>query len=312
MSETLLLLETCDPTVMSMLHETELKIHMLHKDEIDPVSVEHIFSKLNFRLDESFLSNYPNLRNIVTPTTGLDHIDSAYCNRKKIQIISLRDTQGVLENFSSTSEIATWLMLSLTRKTTLATADVKAGNWSRNEFVGNTLRGKTVGIVGFGRLGKQFSRICSSFGMRVTACDLVDRSDDSVTFFNSLEKLVGQADVVSLHVDDRSENLDLVNAALLSNFRPNAILINTSRGFVVNERDVVDAIRRERIRAYGTDVLTGEHGDNSKWLRDSVLWQAFKHDDSRILILPHIGGAVRENIPAAEMAVLKTLVERIH
>jgi hypothetical protein len=59
-------------------------------------------------------------------------------------------------------------------------------------------------------------------------------------------------------------------------------------------------------------VLTGEHGDNSKWLRDSVLWQAFQHDDSRILILPHIGGAVRENIPAAEMAVLKTLVERIH
>jgi D-3-phosphoglycerate dehydrogenase len=295
-----------------MLHETELRILTLHKDEIDPNSVRHIFSKLNFRLTDSFLSNYPNLTTVVTPTTGIDHIDSTYCNQRKIQIISLRDTQDVIENFSSTSEIATWLMLSLMRKTTLAAADVKAGNWRRNEFLGNTLRGKTVGIVGFGRLGMQFSRICASFGMRVTAYDLVNRSDDSVTFFNSLEELIAQADVISLHVDDRRENLDLVNAALLSNFRSDAILINTSRGFIVNEKDVVNAIQRKRIGAYGTDVLAGEHSDNFKWLTDSVLWQAYQHDDSRIIILPHIGGGVRENIPAAEMAVLKTLVERIH
>lgn len=312
MTETLLLLETCDPKVLSMLRETDLRIQFLQNEEIDPISVSHIFSKLNFRLDESFLSNYPNLRTVVTPTTGIDHIDSVYCDKRKIQIISLRDTYDVLEKFSSTSEIATWLMLSLIRKTTLAAADVKSGKWNRNNFVGNTLRGKTVGIVGFGRLGRQFSRICASLGMKVTAYDLVEKSDDSVTFIDSLEELVRQADVVSLHVDDRGENLDLVDAAILSNFRPGAILINTSRGFVVNEKDVVDAIQRNVIQAYGADVLSGEHGGDTKWLKESPLWQAYQHDESRILILPHIGGAVRENIPAAEMAVLQTLVERIY
>ena len=148
--------------------------------------------------------------------------------------------------------------------------------------------------------------------MKVTAYDLVEKSDDSATFFNSLEELVRQADVVSLHVDDRGENLNLVNAAILSNFRPGAILINTSRGFVVNEKDIVDAIQRNVIRAYGTDVLSGEHGGDSKWLKESPLWQAYHHDESRILILPHIGGAGRENIPVAEMAVLQTLFERIY
>ena len=98
----------------------------------------------------------------------------------------------------------------------------------------------------------------------------------------------------------------------MSNFRPGAILINTSRGFVVNEKDVVDAIQRNVIQSYGADVLSDEHGGDYNWLKESPLWQAYHNGESRILILPHIGGAVRENIPVAEMAVLQTLVERIY
>ena len=312
MYETLLLLENCDSQVWNMLQNSKLRIETLDSKELDPNSVSIIFTKLNFRLDELFLERYPNLKSVVTPTTAIDHIDSEYCNKNEIDIISLRDTENILENFSSTSEIAAWLMLSLSRDAMLATADVRSGSWRRNEFIGNTLRGKTVGIVGYGRLGKQFSKICASFGMTIFAFDLLEKSDDSVIFLKSLKELVGQSDIVSLHVDDRDFNRSMINAELLNHFRSSAILINTSRGFIVNENDLVDAVKNNRLKGYGTDVLSGERGDNSHWLKNNVVWKAFQSGDPRFLILPHIGGAVKENIPVAEMAVLKILIERIH
>jgi D-3-phosphoglycerate dehydrogenase len=312
MHETLLLLENCDLKVWKMLQDSKLGIATLDSNDLDPNSINHIFTKLNFRLDELFLERYPNLKSVVTPTTAIDHIDSEYCKKNEIDIISLRDTENILENFSSTSEIAAWLMLSLSRDALLATADVKSGKWRRNEFIGNTLRGKTVGIVGYGRLGKQFSKICASFGMTIFAFDLLEKSDDSVVFLTSLRELVSQSDIVSLHVDDRNFNQNMINAELLNHFRSTAILINTSRGFIVNENDLVSAINNNMLKGYGTDVLSGEPGNNSNWPKDNVVWKAFQSGDPRFLILPHIGGAVKENIPVAEMAVLKILVERIH
>jgi D-3-phosphoglycerate dehydrogenase len=312
MHETLLLLEDCAPQVWGMLRDSGLSIKTLEDNQLDRSSVSHLFTKLNFQIDEKFLEGYQNLKSVVTPTTAINHIDADYCSRKGIEIISLRDTNNVLENFSSTSEIATWIMLSLSRVAIQASADVKSGSWSRNEFIGNTLRGKNVGIVGYGRLGKQFSQICASFGMKIFAYDLLERSDDSVIFLKSLKELVGISDFVSLHVDDRAQNQNLINADLLSHFRSNGILINTSRGFIVDENAIVDAVRNDNLKAYGTDVLSGEHGENSDWLRNNEIWKAFQSGDPRFLILPHIGGAVQENIPTAEMAVLKILVERFH
>ncbi len=311
MLDTLLLLETCDSKSRVLLQNQNLVVLAPDSKEIDRNSVNHIFTKLNFRLDEILLGQYPNLKTIVTPTTSIDHIDSHYCKKRNIQIISLRDTKDILENFSSTSEIAAWLMLSLSRNAVQASNDVKAGNWNRNEYIGNSLRGKTVGIVGYGRLGRQLSRICSAFGMTVLANDLLETSDNSVTFTKSLEELVGQSDFVSLHVDDREQNRGLINEQLLNHFSPNAILINTSRGFVVNEKDLVRAIQGKRLKGYGTDVLDGERGDTSGWLTNSPIWKEYQGGNPGVLILPHIGGAVEENIPTAEKAVLQLLLERI-
>jgi D-3-phosphoglycerate dehydrogenase len=311
MRDILLLLETCDPESWDMLQKQQLEILTPDVKDIDRVGVNHIFTKLNFRLDKFLLGQYPNLKTVVTPTTSIDHIDSSYCEERDIQIISLRDTKDILENFSSTSEIAAWLMLSLSRNALPASADVRAGNWSRNDFIGNTLRGKTVGIVGYGRLGRQLSKICSALGMTIFAYDLLEISDDSVTFTKSLEELVGQSDFVSLHVDDREQNRGLIDAQLLNHFSPNAILINTSRGFVVNEIDLVSAIRGNRLKGYGTDVLEGERGDTSEWLTSSEIWKECRGGNPGVLVLPHIGGAVKENIPTAEKAVLQLLLERI-
>jgi len=311
MLDTLLLLETCDSGSLVMLQNHKLVVFTADSKDVDRDSVNHIFTKLHFRLDRFLLGQFPNLKTIVTPTTSIDHIDSSYCKERNIHIISLRDTQDILENFSSTSEIAAWLMLSISRNAVSASLDVKSGNWSRNEYIGNTLRGKTVGIVGYGRLGKQLSRICSAFGMRIFANDLLKISDNSVTFVEPLEDLVGKCDFVSLHVDDREQNRGLINARLLNHFSPKTILINTSRGFVVNEKDLVSAIRGNRLKGYGTDVLEGERGDTSEWLTNSPIWNEYQGGNPRVLVLPHIGGAVEENIPTAEKAVLQLLVERI-
>lgn len=310
MSESLLLLESCDAKSLEMIQNQKWKIFTYEDEIIDFDHVNHIFTKLNFRLDQFFLSKYPNLRTIITPTTSVDHIDTNFCKNNGITIISLRDTKGILETFSSTSEIAAWLMLSLSRNAVPAATDVKSGNWRRNDFIGNTLRGKRVGIVGFGRLGKQFSRVCAAFGMTILAYDLREESDNNVIFTSSLEQLVEQSDFVSLHIDDREENRGLINAQLLKHFLPHAILVNTSRGFIVNENDLVDAIMTNKIAGYGTDVLDGERGDDSRWLSSSLIWREYEQGNPRLLVLPHIGGAVHENIPTAEMAVFEILLGR--
>ena len=260
------------------------------------------------------LSNrFKNLRYVIIPATGTDLVEKPSHHVSNFEIISLRNNKNLLSQFFSTREVFLWLLVSLLRKAHRAAKDVEInGLWERNLHLGTNIYGKTLGVLGFGRVGEQIARVGSALGMQVIAYDIEKKSNTipGVTFVDSARSLVSQIDILSINVDDRKENDSLVNAELLKGAR-NLYIINTSRGFVVEESAVVQGLRDKRILGFGTDVLRGE-GSEGNWLELNPLWTLMTKEDSyNIVITPHIGGATIENIVKAERSVIDIFLSKI-
>ena len=274
-------------------------------------SIDGLFVKLSRRLSSKELKNWPKLRFIVTPTTGTDHLDLEYCQANNIEVVSLKSLPAITSNFSGTSEIALWLLLSLSRRCTWAAQDVKKGNWNRNRFVGTSLRNQTVGILGLGRLGVQMANLCMSLGMKVLYFDIASRYLSGAKSVDSISELFIQADVISIHVDDRIDNNKLISSEIL-NKAQNLMIINTSRGFVIDEHALIDSMVSGKVAGFAADVLVLEQGESQEWLLQSPIWNGMVRDNLNIVLTPHIGGAVLENIQTSELAVLTLLLNQLN
>jgi D-3-phosphoglycerate dehydrogenase len=183
-------------------------------------------------------------------------------------------------------------MLSLIRKIPISFHSVRDGNWDWEPYVGRQLNFLTIGIIGFGRLGKLMGRYCNGLGMKVLVCD--PYVDNEVEGWNveqvGLDELLGRSDVISLHVHVTDETREMINKNTISKMVKKPYLINTSRGEIVNEDDIIDALRSEDLQGYATDVIRDEFGDikNSKLVDESITPQ------DKIIITPHIAGMTKE------------------
>lgn len=189
---------------------------------------------------------------------GLDNVDVAAATNAGILVTSTPD-----QNAISVAELAMGLMVSLARMVPAANEDTKNGNWNRQRFLGTELYGKTVGIIGAGKIGYLTARRAQSFGMKVLAYDpFVSR--DSVLLSElqaelvSLDNLLSRADVVSCHLPATAETAGLLNAACFGRMKSTATFINTSRGEVVVERDLLAALKDGRIAGAALDVRSTE------------------------------------------------------
>jgi D-3-phosphoglycerate dehydrogenase len=259
--------------------------------------------RLGHRIDEALLSAAPRLRFIVSATTGLDHIDVAAATGRGIRVISLRDCADAIRDVSATAEHAWGLLLALARRSPAAIAHVADGGWDRNRFWGTQLRGKRLGIVGYGRIGAMVARYGAAFGMEVLACDTDDSRITAPASAVALDKLVEAADVISVHVTASAGNRHLIDRNLLEKLKPGALLINTSRGLVMDEAAVADALSSGRLAGVAIDVLEGEE----KNAVPSSALLACARRGLNVLITPHIGGATRESIATTERAVVSQL-----
>lgn len=250
---------------------------------------------LTLLLDKNFIELMPNLNVIVSPTTGLDHIDINYIRYKKIKIISLRGQKGFLRNVPSTAEETMALILSLIRNIPWAFDDVKNGGWDRLAWRGHQLMDKTIGILGFGRLGRIVARYAKAFNMKVIACDpnvSAEFMKSRGTAKVSMERLFKKSDIVSLHVLLTDETKNLVKEKHLKLMKPSAYLINTARAELVEKGVLEKALKQKWIAGAGIDVMWDEHSDGSH-LKKDPLWQYAKKNKN-LIILPHIGGATYE------------------
>jgi len=248
-------------------------------------------NKQNYMLDEDLLQ-HGQIKVICTASTGTNHIDVKYCEDNGIKIISITNDHDVIDRISSTAEHTLALMLSLIRKIPISFHSVRDGNWDWEPYVGRQLNFLTVGIIGFGRLGKLMAMYCNGLGMKVLVCD--PYVDNEVEEWNveqvELDELLERSDVISLHVHVTDETREMINKNTISKMVKRPYLINTSRGEIVNEDDIIDALRSEDLQGYATDVIRDEFGDikNSKLVDESITPQ------NKIIITPHIAGMTKE------------------
>jgi len=302
--------------IWSLSEQLEVKTYLGPIDKKIKNDIKGIYSGLSYNLDQILLSQYPNLRFIASPTTALTHIDKDYCEQKSIQVLSLKNKRDLIANFTSTVEIAWWHLLELNRQCSSAQKSVLDGNWNRNEFFATSLNNKKIGIIGFGRLGKKMGEIANSFNMKVYAYDITSEGVNSVNFdfqqAQSINEIFEKCDFVSIHVDDRKVNANLISKKQFDLIEDKGlIVINTSRGFVLNESDAIEALKIGKLKGLGIDVLIDEDKNNKSknWVAENLIVKTKKESNLNISITPHIGGATVDSLTIAAEAIFNELLQ---
>jgi len=251
---------------------------LLIKEQIDTIICNP--NQQTYKIDYSLLYN-TNVSLINTCSTGMNHIDVDYCNKEGIKIYSLTKDYDLINDLPSTSELAFGLLLDLMRNITISNNVTKRDkSWDYLPFVGQQMKDYKVGIVGYGRLGKMMAKFCRAFDAEVYIYD--PYSDESN--IDTLEELFDICDAVSLHVHVSDETKYMINYDLLS--RGVKFLVNTSRGEIVNEYDVIRALKENKLWGYGTDVIEDEFGG------DIGISPFFNLENRELncIFTPHTGG----------------------
>jgi D-3-phosphoglycerate dehydrogenase len=269
--------------------------------------VDVLWVRLRHRIDAELLDAAPRLRLLATPTTGLTHVDTDEAARRGVRVLSLRDDTAALRDVRATAEHTIGLMLALLRKLPAAAAHVTQGGWDRDRFKGRELYGLTVGIVGYGRLGRIVGRYLRAFDVRVLATDPhvpATEVEPGVTLV-PLATLLAGSDVVTLHASHSPATRNLLGAAELADMRRGALLVNTARGELVDEGALLDALRTGQLGGAALDVLADERpaGMGAHPL------VAYARDRDDVVITPHIGGCTRESMEKTELHLARRLVE---
>ncbi|GMV05471.1 MAG: hypothetical protein AMXMBFR53_17490 [Gemmatimonadota bacterium] len=264
-----------------------------------------LFVRLRNRVDAAVLEAAPGLRAVVSPTTGLDHLDLGALDARGVAVLSLRGEADFLRTVTATAEHTWALLLALLRRLPAASEAARRGEWDRDRFRGRELAGKVLGVVGLGRLGSMVARYGEAFGMRVFAYDPYREGwPNGVDRAPTLEELLARADVVSLHVPLNDGTRGLLDAAALAAVKPGAVLVNTSRGGIVDEEALVEAVRSGRLAGAALDVVTGEGTPGGPAASPAVRFAA---GDDRILVTPHVGGATLESMENTEIFMAEKL-----
>lgn len=241
-------------------------------------------ASMKVRVGAPMIEQSPRLRVIAVAATGADHIDDAALSHRGILLFTLRGQTEVLRNLTPAAEHSWLLLMACARQLVAAVEHVDRAEWNRTDFPGLMLRGRTIGIVGVGRIGTWVSRYATAFGMRCLGYDPHANTWPENVERTNLNELLAQADVVTLHVPLLKENARFFDAACFARIKRGAIFVNTSRGDLTDEAALLRALEEGRVSAAGLDVLTGEPDVEAHPLRR----YAMTHRN--LIITPHIGG----------------------
>jgi D-3-phosphoglycerate dehydrogenase len=266
-----------------------------------------VWFRLAHRIDRTLLEQATRCRILATPVTGLDHIDLDACRDLGVRVVSLRGEVEFLEQVRATAELTLALTLSLLRRVPAASEHVQSGGWNRDLFRGHELFGKTAGIVGVGRLGRIVAGYFRALGMEVIGYDpRADFPHEMARRVDSLEQLFAQADVISLHVGYDASTRRLIDRGVMSKAKPGAVLINTSRGGIVDDEALLEALESGKLAGAALDVLDGEPNIAAE---HPLVAYAREHD--HLLIVPHIGGNTTESFEKTEMFLAGRILEAL-
>ena len=268
---------------------------------------EVLIVRLANQIDREVIDASGRLRVIVTATTGLDHIDLGYAQERGITVLSLRGETEFLQEVRATAEHTWALLLGLLRNIVPASIAARQGNWDRDRFRGRELNGKRLGIVGLGRLGQKVAGYGQVFGMDVGAFDpFVEEWIDGVRRELTLSDLLRKSDILSLHVPLNTDTQGMIGATELALLPAGAVLVNTSRGQLIDESALIKALKRKHLAGAALDVVAQERNSENRRL-SPLLDYAGTRDN--LLITPHIGGATYESMAKTEVFMAHKLTK---
>lgn len=259
--------------------------------EIDILSVF-----VNTKVTQQVLTKLPNLKLIITRSTGVDHIDMRAATNRRIAVANVPGygTTPVAEHVFA-------LLLSLVRKIIKADASVRAGLWQSFELQGTNVSGKTFGVIGTGAIGVNVCKIAKAFGANVITFDVIKREDvaKEIGFsYVDLEELLRKSDIISLHIPLTKETRHVINSDTISKMKDGVVIINTARGPLVDQVALAAAVKSKKIAGAGLDVLEKEPPDP----QDELLKL------ENVILTPHIGWNTLE----AEEYILEVTVNTIN
>ena len=278
----------------SSKEEIENKIHSYHG----------IIIRSRFKIDKTFLDKATNLQFIARVGAGLESIDCDYANEKSVHLIAAPEG-----NSNAVGEHAIGMLLSLMNKLNRADKLVREGKWLREDNRGYELENKTIGIIGYGNMGKSFAKKLKGFDVKVLCYDILDNLGDENATQVSLEELQQKSDVLSLHIPWTKQTDKMVNTDFINGFSKSFWFINTSRGNNVVTADLVEALKSTKILAAGLDVLEYEKLSFENLFINTEKPEAFHYllQAENVLLTPHIAGWTYES----HEKLAQTIVDKI-
>ena len=267
----------------TLIYKPEIKRNAL-KIILKKKKIDTIFCNPNrqgYILDKNILEN-TSVKLINTASTGLNHINLKDCKKLGIKILSLTKDKKLIRQLPSTSELAFGFMINLLRKVINSFESVKKKHWNYSPYIGQELASLNIGIIGLGRLGNFMGKYSKAFGMTVYYFDPFKKNKKYKKI--DLKKLIEISDVISIHVHVNNKTKYMLNKKILKYAKKKPIIINTSRGEVVKEEDIIWALKNRLVSGYATDVIEKEFSDITK---SPIIKNISKYN---ILVTPHMGG----------------------
>lgn len=276
------------------------------KEEVEEkiCGYDGIIIRSRFTIDKAFLDKATNLKFIGRLGAGLENIDTDYA--KQLGIFLAAAPEG---NRNAVGEHALGMILSLFNKLNKADNEVRNGKWDREGNRGLELDGKTVGIIGYGNMGKAFAKKLQGFDVEVICYDIVGGVGDANARQVGIMELKQKSQVLSLHVPQTETTMNMINAKFLEGFNNPLWLINTARGKCVVTEDLVAAMKEGKVLGAGLDVLEYEKKSFEDMFSDSQLPEAFTYliNAENVILSPHVAGWTVES----KIKLAQTVVDKI-
>jgi len=265
-------------------------------------------------LDSSYLDLIKSVPFLISTTTGLTHISRKIQEHYGSNLISLKNRSDLLVRLTSTAEHA-WSLIMLGNNNIIKSlSSVKEGYWDRqNNLRENQLSSNTLGVIGYGRLGKIVAGYGAAFKMEVIVYEtnssaITEAKNQNLKIADSIDEIFSRSDIITIHASFNSGDKPIITQKVLMKIKKPLLIVNTSRGGLVDEAAVIDEISQRPNLRYFTDVLVCE--EKGEDIKDSDLWN-FSILEERVRITPHIGGASFEAAALCEKELVEDLLKRI-
>ena len=281
-----------------------------HEDYTSPKADIHkkihlydgIVIRSRFTIDQEFLDRATNLKFIGRVGAGMENIDVAYARRKGVFLANAPEG-----NRNAVGEHSLGMLLTLMNKMVKSHREIRKGKWDREGNRGTELDGKTIGIVGYGNMGKAFANKLKGFDVEVICYDIVGGVGDENARQVGIMEFQQKSDVVSLHVPQTALTLGMVNTEFINDFHKPFWLLNTARGKCVVTKDLVQALKSGKVLGAGLDVLEYEKKSFEDWFTSTPKPFKYLRKASNVLLTPHVAGWTAES----KTKLAQTIVDKI-